>query len=459
MDQTHIVQDSSGIVALFGVEEAAQYAYLALHAIQHRGQDGVGIAASDGDTVRVHKGLGLVNENMNGPILEQLPGDIAIGQVRMATYLEPHMENVQPMMVRAHQGSFAIATTGMITNAIGLRNQMEDDGLIFQGSGDAELLAHLIQRNEGKFVEKIRKANEMITGACTYVVATNDHLYAVRDPYGVHSLFMAKLKDGYAFSSETCSFTILNAEYVREVKPGEIIVLRKKGMKTIQYSNKEEKKTCAMEYVYFSRPDSIVNEKNVHHVRKMCGYYLAKQEDTEADIVVGVPDSATSAAASFSQTLGVPYEYGLIKNRYIGSTFIHPTKEQREQGMRVRLNAISSVVRGKRVLLVDDSVVNGLTSRRISQLMKEAGAKEVHLRIAAPMIKYPCLYGYERTGQQDLAGFNYTVDEMRQYFHVDSLRFLSLEDFKKCVPETSCLACFDGNYFAELSDYAGKVKV
>ncbi|MGI6511585.1 MAG: amidophosphoribosyltransferase [Catenisphaera adipataccumulans] len=458
MDQTQVVQDSSGIIAIYGVEQASQYGYLALHAIQHRGQDGVGLAVSDGKNVKIQKGLGLVNENMSGPILEQMTGYIAVGQVRMATDGDSALENVQPTVVRAHQGSFAIATTGMITDAVSLREELEDDGLIFQGTGDGELIAHLIQWTDGKFVDKIRQACKMGTGACSFVIATKDHLYVYRDRYGVHSISMGKLKDGYVFSSETSSFTILQAEYIRDVKPGELIVLDENGVRSIQLDDTKKQATCAMEYVYFARPDSIINGVNVHQVRKLCGYYLAKQEDVDADFVIGTPDSASSAAASFARNLGKPYEIGLIKNRYIGSTFIHPTQEQREQGMRVRLNAISSVVRGKKILLVDDSVVYGLTARRVSQLLHEAGAKEVHLRIASPIIKYPCFYGYEKTEQKRLAGFNYTEEEMRQYFNVDTLRFMSLEDFKKCIPETSCLACFNGVYPSQLADYERKVE-
>ena len=406
-----VVQDSSGIVGLFNVEQAAQNIYLAMHAIQHRGQDGVGLAISDGENVVCKKGLGLLSENLKQDTLNSLEGNIAIGQLRMATKNDSQLENVQP-----------------------------------------------IQLNPGSFEEKIAKACRMMSGAYTFMVITKDSLYVVRDPHGIRSLYIAKVDEGYCISSETCSFPILGGEFIREVNPGELICFNCEGMKSSQIIEETETKACALEYVYYSRPDSVHNGLTVHEVRKQCGYYLAKEENIEADIVVGVPDSALSAAASFARTLNVPYETGLIKNRYIGSTFIRPTEQQRMQGMRVRLNAISSVVKDKRVYLVDDSVVKGFTSRRICQLLKEAGAKEVHLRIASPMLKYPCLYGADSTAQKDLAAFNYTVDEMEQLFQVDSLRFLSVEDFKKCVPETSCLACCTGEYPEDLQDYKDEVK-
>lgn len=457
LDQTKIVQDSSGIVGVFEQKHAAQSVYYALHAIQHRGQDAIGIASSDGQNVTCRKGLGLLSEIATSEILDTLQGHISIGQVRMATFGDMRLENVQPSTVRAHQGSFAVVSTGMITNAISLREQMEDEGLIFQGTSDSELLCHLIQRFKGSFEAKIMQTYQAIEGACSFMIATKDCLFVVRDRHGVHSLFMGSNDKTYIFSSETCSFGLLNAKVIREVEPGEMIRLDDRGIHT-KLLSQDQKAVCAMEYVYFSRVDSIINQVNVHEMRKKFGYYLAKKETMKADIVISVPDSANSAAASFAQTLGIPYEVGLIKNRYIGSTFVRPTQEQRKQGMRVRLNAISSVVKGKSVFLVDDSIVMGSTARRLSQLLKEAGAKEVHMRVASPKIQFPCFCGYERTKQDKLVAFNYSVEEMVELFHIESLRFLDIEDFKKCVPETSCLACFDGNYPIDLADYAGKVK-
>ena len=326
-------------------------------------------------------------------------------------------------MGRSHQRYFAVVSSGMITNAISLRTKLENEGLIFQGTSDSELLAHLIQLNPGSFEEKIAKACRMMSGAYTFMVVTKDSLYVVRDPHGIRSLYIAKVDEGYCISSETCSFPILGGEFIREVNPGELICFNCEGMKSSQIIEEAETKACALEYVYYSRPDSVHNGLTV-----------------------------------YAEEAGIPFETGLIKNRYIGSTFIRPTEQQRMQGMRVRLNAISSVVKDKRVYLIDDSVVKGFTSRRICQLLKEAGAKEVHLRIASPMLRYPCLYGADSTAQKDLAAFNYTVDDMEQLFQVDSLRFLSVENFKKCVPETSCLACCTGEYPEDLQDYKDEVK-
>ena len=446
------------IVGLSIVDHAAQNIYLAMHAIQHRGQDGVGVAVSNGENVVCKKGLGLLSENLKQDTLNSLAGDIAIGQLRMATKNDSQLENVQPIMVRSHQRYFAVVSSGMVTNAVSLRTKLENEGLIFQGTSDSELLAHLIQLNPGSFEEKITKACRTMSGAYTFMVITKDSLYVVRDPHGIRSLYIAKVNDGYCISSETCSFPILGGEFVREVNPGELICFDRTGIKSSQIFEKTETKACALEYVYYSRPDSVHNGLTVHEVRKQCGYYLAKEEDVKADIVVGVPDSALSAAASFARTLNVPYETGLIKNRYIGSTFIRPTEQQRMQGMRVRLNAISSVVKDKSVYLVDDSVVKGFTSRRICQLLIVVVPFVVLLRSASPMLNFPCLYGSDPSSQKDLAAFNYSVDEMKQLFQVDSLRFISVEDFKKCVPETSCLACCTGEYPEELQDYKDEVK-
>lgn len=458
MEQNEILQDSSGIFGIYEVEQAARQAYYGLHAMQHRGQDGVGIACSNGQTIVCQKGLGLLSETMTNDILDKMEGNIAIGQVRMATLGDSQLENVQPLMVRAHQGHFAIVTSGMITNAISIRNELENDGLIFQGTSDAELLAHLIHLYPGTLKEKICAVAKKLEGSYTFLLATKNSLYAMRDPHGIRNLTMARVGIGYAFSTETCSYGILDAKFEREVQPGELICLHKGTVESIQALPPQKKAVCAMEYVYFSRPDSIVNSKNVHEVRSLCGMMLAKKETEKADIVVGVPDTATSAAVAFARESKISYEIGLMKNRYIGSTFIRPTDQQRKEGMRVRLNAISSVVKGKKVILVDDSIVKGTTAKRLSVLLKEAGASQVHLRIASPMIQYPCLYGCESTKQEELVCNGYTIEEMCELFQVESLRFLELEEFKQCVPSTSCLACFDGNYCTKLCDYIKNIK-
>lgn len=452
-----IVQDSSGIVGLFNVAQAAQSMYYALHAMQHRGQDGCGLAVSDGNILSIQKGLGLLAENLTSDVLSAMEGSLGVGQVRMATKGDAQLENVQPIMVRAHQGHFSIVTNGMITNALTLRNELEKQGLIFQGTSDAELIAHLIQLAPGNFNEKIDGVCKQLKGSYAFLIATKDCLFAARDPHGIRPLFLAKCQNGYALSSETCSFGILGAQLIREINPGEIIRIDDAGLQEIATMNAASH-VCSMEYVYFSRVDSVIEQNNVHAIRKACGKALAKQETVHADIVVGVPDSAISAATSFAHELKIPYETGLIKNRYIGSTFIRPTQQQRMQGLRVRLNAISSVVKGKKVFLVDDCIVKGSTAKRIAQLLKEAGATEVHLRIASPMMKYPCLYGNDHRCQGELVAYHYTCEEMEELFHVDSLRFLDIEEYKQCVPQNSCMACFDGVYPEDLADFKDCVK-
>lgn len=442
MDQKE-KQSMAGIGAIYNEPDAARSLYYVLHSLQHRGQDAAGIACTDGTKIVCEKNNGMLSEIFKQDVLEQLKGNSALGQVRMASNMDVDLENVQPIMVRAHQGHFGIVTCGNITNSRELRNQMEEDGLIFQGKSDAELIAHLIQYYPGHLFEKILKACDQLEGSYVFIVMTKNTMYAMRSLDGIHPLWIAKYNDGYVIASESAAFTMLDVQEPRELACGELIRL---GEGTIQSYRLEEDSTehlCAMEYVYYSRPDSVLDGKNVHAVREDCGTLLAYNESVDADIVIGVPDTAMSAAAAFARMLKKPYEIGLIKNRYIGSTYIRPSSQQREQGIRTRLNAISSIVRDKKVYLVDDSLVKGFTAKRLCQLLKEAGAKEVHLRIASPKIKFPCVYGYEDADQERLAAYKYTDEEMCQLFGADSIRFLEEEAFEYCVGKESCKACMN----------------
>lgn len=457
MEEKKSIQNSAGIAGLFHMPEAASALYYLLHAIQHRGSDGAGIAAADGQNIKAHKGLGMLSEVFADHILTTLPGNMAIGHIRMKTAGDLQSENLQPVTVRAHQGSFALALDGTLTNGISLRKRMEEDGLIFQGNSGAEIVAHLIQKGTGHLLEKIARACSEISGPYAFLLMTKNTMYAVRSADGIRSLYMARIQDTYAFATETAAFSMFPDAEIREIEPGEMIVLGKQGY--VSHRMAPARCTgCAMENVYYSRADSRMNGCNVHQSRQAAGRLLASHEDIDADIVIGVPDTAVSAAAAFARSLGKPYEIGLIKNRYIGSTFIQPTKIQRDAGMRVRLNAISSIVKGKSIYLVDDSIQKGSTARRLCQLLKEAGASQVHLRIASPAIRHSCYYGTEYIDQNDLAAASYDTEEMLELFGADSLRFLSPEEFAGILREDTCLACFNGCYPVDLQDFTAMEK-
>lgn len=433
--------DSSGIAGLFKVPHAAAQAALLLHGLQHRGQDGAGIAVSDGKTLSCFRTRGLLAELLEKEPVTDTEGTAAIGQVRMRSPQDRMDENLQPVMVRAHQGHFAIVCSGMVSNADVLRRQLEEKGLIFQGTSDAELMAHLIQLAKGHLFEKIVASCQQMEGAYSFLLMTKSTLYALRSSDGARPLFMGRVQDGWAFASETGAMHILEAGDITELAPGQLVRLGKGSLQQWQL-DQPVSGPCAMEYVYFSRPDSVIAGAGVHGMRQKFGRALAAGETESADMVIGVPDTALDAAAEFARELGIPYEIGLIKNRYIGSTFIRPTSIQRQQGMRVRLNAISSIVKDKDIFLVDDSIVRGSTARRICQLLKEAGARKIHFRIAAPIISEECHKGAESSLKEELAGGVYSTEELRQLIKADSIRFLSLEQFQQCLGRPVCTACF-----------------
>lgn len=435
------MKNNSGIAGIWHSDHAASKLYLALHSIQHRGSDGAGIAAANGESVKLFRGLGMLSEALDQNELNNLDATNAIGQVRMLVKGDRGIANVQPIMVRAHQGNFALVTMGSITNSEKLRHEMEQDGLIFQGTSDAELIAHLVQKNSGHLFEKITKATSELEGAYAFLLMTKNTMYAFVSASGVHPLYIGKLgEDGLIFSSESASFGLVGAAPFGKVESGQLIRLGKEDNQSFDVEEAKAPGLCLKEFVYYSKPDSVHNGKTVHVVRKNFGKLLAKDETIDADIVVGVPDTAMSAASGFAQALGKPYEMGLIKNRYIGSTFVKPTTQQRKDGIRVRLNAISSVVKGKRVYLVDDSLCKGFTAKRLSQLLREAGAKEVHMRIACPKTVKACFYGSNDYETESLASARYTDEELCQLFDLDSIRFLDIEDFLSCTG-SGCMEC------------------
>lgn len=450
------LHEECGIFGIYNNSDAASLSYYGLHALQHRGQEAAGIAACDtGGEINCYKGKGLLAEVFNNEIIATLPGRHAIGHVRYSTADANQIENVQPIMVRSHTASFAVAHNGQIVNAPELRHGLEKRGSIFQGVSDSELLAHMIQVEEGSFEECIVKACRRFEGAFAFVILTNKAIYAVRDKNGLRPVSIAKLPEGgYCVSSETCAYDIVAGEYVRDLKAGEIVKIDDEGIHSYQYTDDTQYKMCAMEYIYFARPDSTIDGINVHTARRLSGRALAKREDTKADIVIGVPDSSTSAAIGFAEESGLPYEIGLIKNRYVGRTFIQPTQKQRERGVRMKLSAVSSIVKGKRVFMIDDSIVRGTTSKRIVQLLKEAGATEVHVRICSAPLISPCFYGVDTSTYDELISARLTHDELCEFIGADSLRFMEVDEMGESFgTKNLCTACFDGQYCTKLFSY------
>ena len=459
------IHEECGVFGVYGVPDAANLAYYGLHALQHRGQEGCGIVTVDDDRqLKRIKGEGLVTEVFNESKVASLKGSMAIGHVRYSTAGGGGIENVQPFLFRHNTGDFATAHNGNLVNSLQLRKYLEDKGSLFQSSSDSEVLAHLIKkdsvdRNRPRIFAIIEALN-MIEGAFAFIIMTANRIYACRDKYGLRPLVLGRLGDGYVVASETCAFDVIGAEYIRDVEPGEIITIDQKGVRSRRYSEYQRHAMCAMEYVYFARPDSDIEGCNVHNYRKESGKILFQESPADADIVVGVPDSSLSAAAGYAEASGLPYEMGLIKNKYIGRTFIQPSQALREKGVRMKLSAIKTIVKDKRVVLVDDSIVRGTTSLRIVRMLREAGAKEVHVRIASAPLKTPCYYGVDITNEDELISARFNVQQVCEAIGADSLAFLSEDGMMKAGNRTDlCLACFNAKYPTELyRDLGGEEK-
>ncbi|MFS0560683.1 amidophosphoribosyltransferase [Terribacillus sp. 179-K 1B1 HS] len=452
------LNEECGVFAIWGHEKAAEVTYYGLHALQHRGQEGAGIVTTDRESLHLHKGIGLINEVFSEGQFNRLNGNAAIGHVRYATAGGGGYENVQPLLFRSQKDSLAIAHNGNLVNAYGLKQQLEAQGSILQTSSDTEVIAHLIKRSgQIELEDAIKSALSMVKGAYSLTILTETQLFVAVDPKGLRPLSLGRLGDAWVVSSETCAFDVTGAEYVREVEPGELITISDAGLHTQRFSSTLERSLCSMEYVYFSRPDSNLNGQNVHASRKKMGKVLAQEAPIEADVVTGVPDSSISAAIGFSEASGIPYELGLIKNRYVGRTFIQPSQELREQGVKMKLSAVRGIVEGKRVVMVDDSIVRGTTSKRIVRMLKEAGATEVHVRIASPPIQNPCFYGIDTSTTSELIAANHSIEEMRELIEADSLSFLTVDGLEDCIVGDNdtmthgiCKACFTGNYPTEI---------
>ncbi len=457
------IHDECGVFGIYGVKNAASLTYYGLHALQHRGQEGCGIISVDEqDNFHRIKGKGLVTEVFKGDELSAMKGEMAIGHVLYTAADSNRLENVQPLMFHHNLGNFAIANNGCLVNAEELRNYLEKHGSLFQSTSDSEILAHLIKKERSASrprIHAIIDALNMMEGAFTFVVMTSRRIYACRDKHGLHPLAIGRLGEGYVIASETCAFDTVGAEYIRDVEPGEVLTIDHHGIRSNLYSQFKHHHMCSMEYIYLARPDSDIEGCNVHAYRKESGRLLFEESPAEADIVVGVPDSSLSAAMGYAEASGLPYEMGLIKNKYIGRTFIQPTQELREKGVRMKLSAVRTIVKGKRVVLVDDSIVRGTTSRRIVTMLKEAGATEVHVRIASPPMTEPCFYGVDTTSYDELISARLSVDEVCKAIGADTLAFLSEKSlYTAGRREELCTACFTGKYPTALYHKSAMVK-
>ncbi len=444
-----------GVLAVYGVPNASTLLYYGLHNLQHRGQEGGGIVTYDGETSCRYRGLGLLNEIFNNRVIATLKGDMGIGSVLYANVAKGGLDNVQPLFFRHKTGDFAIAGDGNVINSKPIAEYLEKHGTIFQTDTDSELLAHLIRKNSNEDrIGNIVKALNMMEGGFTFVIMTKNRIYACRDKYGIKPLCIGKLGDGYVVSSESCAFEIMGAEFVRDVVPGEIISIDSKGLRSTTYSRFNRHHMCAMEYIYFARPDSDIDGCNVHAYRKEAGRRLYRECPVEADMVVGVPESSLSAAMGYAEESGIPYEMGLVKHKYTGRTFIQPVQSMRELGVKMKLSPVRSIVKGKRIVLVDDSIVRGTTSLKIVKLLREAGATEVHVRIASPMMKYTCHYGVDTSTKEELLCSNRTLEEACAAIGADSLGYLSPASTRESCMGCAdpCQACFTGEYPTLLYD-------
>src|SRR5215469_7279873 len=452
-------REECGVVAIYGHPEASKLAYLGLHALQHRGQESAGIAASDEGRMAVYKAMGLVADIFSAEALARVPGQLAIGHTRYSTSGDSALLNAQPIMVECNKGKIALAHNGNLVNASELRAKLEAQGSIFQTTSDTEVVVHLIaQSKEHSLTEAIADALRRIEGAFSLVLLARDRVYAVRDPRGFRPLVMGRIAQGngrsdvMVFASETCAFDLIGAKYERDVKPGEMVVVSSDGVHSRHYAPAAPKaSSCIFEHVYFSRPDSVIFGRSVQESREAMGRQLAREAAIDADIVVPVPDSGVTAAMGYAAESGLPFRFGLIRNHYVGRTFIEPSQSVRDFGVKLKL--VRSVLEGKRVVLIDDSIVRGTTSRKIVRMVRDAGAREVHIRISCPPTISPCYYGVDTPSKGQLIAANKSVDEIRNYIGADSLAYLSLEGMRKACGEgektTYCTSCYTGIYPTE----------
>jgi amidophosphoribosyltransferase len=453
--------DECGVVGVYGHEEAAKLAYLGLYALQHRGQESAGIVVTDGAELTAHKGMGLVEEVFPGEALKRLIGSVAIGHTRYSTAGDTSLSNAQPLVIDCNKGKLALGHNGNLTNASALRRSLEHRGSIFQTTSDTEVIVHLVARSSARHLSgAIADALGQVEGAYSLVLLTRDEIYAVRDPRGFRPLALGRrpATDGsgdttWMVASETCAFDLLDAEYVRDVEPGEMLRISRSGVESIRFAPEKPRQQCVFEHVYFARPDSTVFGRSVNQSRERMGKLLAREHPAQADIVVPVPDSGVPAAIGYSQASLLPFRLALIRNHYIGRTFIEPSQAIRDFGVKLKLNPVRALLAGRRVVLVDDSIVRGTTSRKIVRMVREAGATEVHMRISCPPTVSPCYYGVDTPTREELIAAQKSVERIRDFVGADSLGYLSLEGLREAVDDNRgefCTSCYTGQYPTDL---------
>jgi amidophosphoribosyltransferase len=453
LDDDHF-HDECGVFGIFGHPEASKLTYLGLYALQHRGQESAGIASSDGGEIHFHKSLGLVQEIFTPAVLSSLPGAVAIGHTRYSTAGDNTIINAQPVVIDCNKGKIALGHNGNLTNALEMRRRLEHRGSIFQTTSDTEVIVHLIARSSARNLSgAIADALSQVEGAYSLLLLARDEMYAIRDPRGFRPLALGRLDGAWAVASETCAFDLIDAEYVREVEPGEMVRISRAGVESIRFAPEKQNQQCVFEHVYFSRPDSVVFGRPVNQCREQLGRLLAQEHPVEADIVTPVPDSGVPAAVGYAAESGIPFRMALIRNHYVGRTFIEPEQAIRDFGVKLKLNPVRRMIEGRRVILVDDSIVRGTTSRKIVRLVRDAGATEVHMRISCPPTISPCYYGVDTPRRDELIAARNSVEDIRQFLGADSLGYLSLSSLRAAVGDTQgkfCTSCYTGSYPTEL---------
>ncbi|QNU65873.1 amidophosphoribosyltransferase [Ruminiclostridium herbifermentans] len=463
MDKMH---EECGIFGVYSLDDkeldVAGMTYYGLYSLQHRGQESAGIAVSDSETIVYHKDMGLVPEIFDKVVLNHLKGTMAVGHVRYSTTGASRHENAQPIVVRSRNGQIALAHNGNIVNAAELREEMEQCGTIFQTTNDTEVLINLITKHSistNILEEAVQKMMLDVNGSYGLILMTANKMLGVRDPYGIRPLCIGKTSTSYVIASESCALDAVNAEFIRDIEPGEIVVIENNEIRSIKSFNKKDTRLCIFEFVYFARPDSIIDGASVQQSRYEAGKRLAIEHPVEADIVIGVPDSGLSAALGYSRQSGIPYGEGIVKNRYVGRTFIQPSQGMREMAVRIKHNAIKQTIQGKRVVIIDDSIVRGTTTRRIVQILKKAGAKEVHMRVSSPPLKYPCYFGIDISSRKELVANKLSIDEIREMICADTLGYLSLEGLLETPIGAKCgfcAACLTGDYPIDVPEEGDK---
>jgi amidophosphoribosyltransferase len=446
----HKPREECGIFGVYGNKRASNLTYLGLYSLQHRGQESAGIASSDGEHIYRYAGMGKVIDIFKEEHIKNLQGVMAVGHNRYSTTGSSFLRNAQPLRVESILGPIVLSHNGNLVNVGILRNDLEREGTIFQTSIDSEIIVHLMARSGMKdFLEALIHALRQIRGAYSLIVMNKNLMYAARDPHGFRPLVLGKLKDAYIIASETCAFDIIDAEYIREIRPGELIEISNYGIKSFFPFEKHRQSLCIFEYIYFSRPDSIIFGNSVYDMRIALGKMLYRQSPVDADIVVPIPDSSICAALGYSQESGIPYEVGMVRSHYIGRTFIEPEQRIRDFGAKIKYNPVKSAVNGKRIVVVDDSIMRGTTMRKIIKMFRNAGAKEIHVRISAPPTKFPCFYGIDIPTHKELIAATHTIEEIRKYLRVESIEYMTVESMLDAVKTSEmgfCTACFNGDY-------------